>query len=372
MIKKWMIIVLFVLLCLFGYAAAEEIIVEEIRTQMGESAVSYPQLKGMSDEAVQQKINDDIVLSSGVTNHMVTLFTLSGQQKLTVGYDSYLNDQLFSVVLSARGKLPKTRDGHEYTALTYDLKTGERLTLDQLFTDVDSALAAMEEKASAALSEELNGYMEYSDITPLPADSFTVNENGITFWYPSEQFSLVSGYSGACRFLFEELEAFLIAPANDRLAENEQKALVEDSVSNGMLPHVPAALGQNLQELIVEYRLLRVPDEFPGGRYFLLEHPEFQGVVLISDSLQEEYANSVVEGIQLRRGGIHGLLIGQTTQTEWQQILGMPASNVVMTESMAYDYGLCEGSYDVYHYGSHELRLYEDAEGVLCAVQLCD
>lgn len=39
----------------------------------------YPQLTGMADEAVQKKINDDIVLSSGVANHLVTLAHAGGQ-----------------------------------------------------------------------------------------------------------------------------------------------------------------------------------------------------------------------------------------------------------------------------------------------------
>ena len=38
--------------------------------------MAYPQLIGMADEAVQKKINDDIVRSSGVANHLVTLATL--------------------------------------------------------------------------------------------------------------------------------------------------------------------------------------------------------------------------------------------------------------------------------------------------------
>ncbi len=370
MLKRWMMLLLAVFVCVFAQAAAEEITIEEVRTQMGENVVVYPQLKGMDDETVQQKINDDIVASSGVTNHMVSLFTLSGQQKLNVTYDAYLNDGIFSTVISAKGRLPKVRDGHSYTALTYDLKTGERLTLDQVFADVDAAVALMEEKAVETLSEELNGYMEYSEVTPLPVDSFTLDEDGITFWYPAEQFSLVSGWSGACQFWYEELQGLLL---NERpsLTTDEQKAAIEKSVADGVLPHVPVQMGQNMQEIADAYRLLRTPDEFPGGRYFLMEHPAFRSVLVISDSLQADYAASVVEGIQLRRGGLHGLLIGKTLQQEWRELLGEPESSLVMTESMAYDYGLCEGSYDVYHYGANELRLYADTDGALYAIQLC-
>ena len=371
MLKKWMLIVLALVLCVFAHACAEEIVVEEIRMQMGESVVAYPQLNGLQDETIQQKINDDIVMASGVTNHMVTLFTLTGQQTLKVEYEAYLNEKVFSAVISAKGKLPHTRDGHEYTALTYDLQTGERMTLDQLFADTESAVALIEEKAIAALSEELNGYLEYGELAPLPADSFTVNEDGITFWYPSEQFSLISGYSGACQFWYEELEGLWLENVLPQQTAEEQKAAIAASVASGTLPHVPVAMGQNMQEVTETYRLLRTPDAFPGGRYFLMEHPALRGVMVISDSLQESYAASVVEGIQLRRGGLHGLLIGKTTQDEWRKVLSAPENTVLMTESMAYDYGLTEGSYDVYRYGSYQLRLYADAEGVLNAIQLC-
>jgi len=372
MMKRWTICLLAVLMCFFAHAAIAEITIEEVRTQMGESVVAYPQLSGMQDEAIQQKINDDIVLSSGVTNHMISLFTLTGQQKLTVEYDSYLNDTVFSTIISAKGKLPAKRDGHEYTALTYDLTTGERMSLDQLFEDPDAAIALMEEKAVETLSEELNGYLEYSDIIPLPADRFTLDGDGITFWYPAEQFSLISGYSGACQFWYEELKGLWKSDPTAELTLTEQKTAVEDSISSGKIPHVPVQMGQNIQEIADEYRLLREPDEFPGGRYFLMEHPVFRSILIISDSLQEDYAHSVVEGIQLRRGAFHGLLIGQTLQQEWQEALGAPESTIAMTESMAYDYGLSEGSYDVYHYGNYELRLYADLHGVLYAIQLCN
>ena len=200
MLKKWLTCLLVLLLSFsLAQACADEIIIEEIATQIGENCVAYPQLSGMKDKAVQQKINDDIVMFSGVTNHIVTLATLMGsQQKLEVNYQAaLLEDEVFSVVISAKGRLPGKRDGHSWTAMTYDLHTGERMTLEDLFTDVDAAVAHMEQIAEETLSDELNGYMEYSDILPLPAEAFTLDENGITFWYPAEQFSLLSGYSGA-------------------------------------------------------------------------------------------------------------------------------------------------------------------------------
>ena len=375
MLRKTLLMLLAMMLFLFPAQAEEtalqEITIQEVAAQLGENSVRYPQLNGMADEALQQKINDDIVLSSGVSNHMITLLTLTGQQTLKVDYDAWLNDEIFSVVISAKGKLPQKRDGHSYTALTYDLATGERVTLDALFADVDAAVAWMEEMALTTLSEELNGYLEYSDITPLPGESFTLNEDGITFWYPAEQFSLASGYSGACQFWYAELADYWLEQPADEADDAERKAMIEKLAAEGRLPHVPVKLGDNMQEIADEYRLLRTPDEFPGGRYFIMEDPAFRSILLISDSIQWDYADSVLEGIQLRRGELCGLVIGQTARDGWQQLLGEPASVIVMTENMAYDYGLYEGVCDVYRFGENELRLYADAENTLRTIQLC-
>lgn len=73
-----MLCILLLLLALAAPALAQTQ-VDEVRTQIGENYVAYPQLTGMADEAVQKKINDDIVLSSGVANHLVTLAHAGGQ-----------------------------------------------------------------------------------------------------------------------------------------------------------------------------------------------------------------------------------------------------------------------------------------------------
>jgi len=344
--------------------------ITELRTEIGENVVAYPQLAGMADAAVQQKINDDIVLSSGVTDHLITLVTL-GQSSvgLKVDYKASITDErIFSVLISAKGsKVGGKRDGHAYSAMTYDLTTGERVTLHDLFADEEAAVAFMEEAALATLSDELNGYMEYSDITPIPRNSFTLDEHGITFWYPADQFQLLSGYSGACQFWYEELADFW----NEEMPAAPDAQAIAQSVEAGEIPHVPVTMGQPIPEVTETYRLLREPDEFPGGRYFVLEHPAFRSVLVISDALAGDDEHAVVEGIQLRRGGLHGLLIGRTTVDDWRTVLGNPMETIVFSENMAYDYNLPAGSYDVYHFGSNELRLHADETNTLCTIQIC-
>jgi len=195
MLKKW---VAGFLICLMlgSFACAEKgITITEVETVIGDNAVRYPQLEGLADEEIQKNINDEIVLKSGVSGHLITLVTL-GQNpwKLQVDHQSVLlNDGIFSTVISARGKIGTQRDAHAYTALCYDLKTGRQLVMSDLFLDADAAIERMETIVLESLSDELNGYLEYSDLTPLPQDSFTLDENGVTFWYPADQFRLLSG-----------------------------------------------------------------------------------------------------------------------------------------------------------------------------------
>ena len=133
---------------------------------------------------------------------------------------------------------------------------------------------------------------------------------------------------------------------------------------------MPVTLGDRMTDVVDRYRLLRTPDEFPGGRYYVLEDPAFREILVISDAIQSGYGASVVEGVQMRRGDLCGLLIGQAVREDWHAILGEPDETMTFTDSMAYDYGLPVGESDIYHFGEHELRLHADTDGVLRAVQL--
>lgn len=385
MLKKTILCILAMILIASNvYACGEEmtsITTEEVRMESGDDVIAYPQLSGMENQEIQKKINDDILLSANITKHYITLSTLKDSLwGLQVTYQEYLQNDIYSVLISAYGKMPNNREGHAYTALSYDLTTGERLTLNDLFTDVQNAVEVMEGIAVATLSDELSSYMDNSEITPLPVDSFAIDQDGITFYYPSDQFGLLSGYSGACQFYYEELAGLLredeqgvaarIGVLPQKYTASETKKLVEESVSSGELLHVPAKLDESMTALIDQYRLVRTPDAFPGGRYYLIESPQFRQVLIISDSIEAGYDRSVIEGIQLKRGSLYGLVIGETNQSRWHEILGDPDQIITFTENMAYDYNLPVGQSDLYHYGTYELRLHSNEEGVLASIQI--
>jgi len=359
----------------------DSVSITEVSTENGENYVRYPQLEGMRNPAVQQTINDDIVNLANIAQRLITLSTLQATgATLQVGNTTYLYNQLLSVVISAKGMMETLRNGHAYTALAYDLNTGQRLQLSDLFSDVDAAVAWMEDQLLSGYADELSSYLEYAELAPLPVDCFSFDENGITFWYPYKQFALLSGYSGAAQFQYGELQAFLIADAGSvpsrlgALVPQYTDAQILENIQNtaaeGTLPYTSIHLGDSISGLIAQYRLVRTPDQYPGGRYFQLEAPQFRQVLVLSDALTNSYESSVVEGILSTRMNLYGIQTGVTARARWHQILGEPAATVDLDSSIAADYGLPAGTADYYTISDRQLMLYADTSGILYAVRL--
>lgn len=381
------IIITVLMLCVPAAATPEDgapaARIKDVRTQIGDAVVAYPQLEGMTDADMQRAINDDIVASADITSHIVTLATLGDSPwGLSVDYEAYLCGDVFSAVISAKGKQPDGRNGQRYAALNYDLRTGERIEPGDIFTDADAAAAYIEEALMQSLSEELSSYLESCELAPLPLTSFTLDADGVTFWYPYKQFAYLSEYGGSCELGYCELRDLLTdepdgVPARagafaKALTPAETKEAIIATVSEGRLPHIPVALGEAMSDVIDRYRLLRTPDDFPGGRYYRLEAPKFREVYVISDNIRGsgEWQHSVVEGLRTERGELCGLVIGSAVREDWRKALGEPQEVVEYTQSMAYDFALPAGQSDVYVIDGRTLSLHADEDGVLRCVRL--
>lgn len=365
-----------------GFASAAEAgqpQLKKISATVGESQVAYPQLEGMADTALQQAINDDIILRGNIAKHLVTLGTLQpGGWGLVVEYEAFLAHEILSVTLQAKGEMPNGREGQAYTALCYDLQTGKAIQAEDLFVDPASAALWMEEALSDSLLEELSGYLESSELSPLPLDNFALDADGVTFFYPMDQFFLVSGYCGAGQFYYEELGEWLnregilgrLIEKPALLSDKEAKEKIVAMVSSGRLPHVPVAIGDPMPELVEVYRLLREPDQYPAGKYYQMEAPMFRQVLVLSDALTSGYEHSVVEGLQSTRAELFGIKAGETTRERWREILGSPHQQATFDESLAYDYGIPPGESDFYTFGGIQLRLHADQNGVLHSIRV--
>ncbi|MBR4067652.1 MAG: hypothetical protein IKK08_03370 [Clostridia bacterium] len=384
--NKCLGIILTVLLCFmpFRFSLAEETQtvlpgVESVVMEQNGNRLAYPKLTGMSDARIQQAINDDIIVSAGLTSHMITFASLTPDSLwgLQVSYDSYCTESFISFVISAEGKMPNNRQGHTNTPLTYDLSTGKRLKPSALFADPAAAQEWLETEALNTLGKEISDYEDSSALLPLPMERFSLDEYGITFWYEPEQFTKINGEAGACHFEYAEIQHLLLKDGLPSMAgmlvptysAEEQRENVWKALAQGKLEQIPVTLGDPMQQLVDTFGLSRTPDEFPGGRYFVMDHPAFRSILLISDAMQNSYEDSVLQGIQLRRGSFCGFLVGETTRYDWQKVLGEPAQVIQLTEDMAYEYDLPEGYCDIYTHCGNTVRLYADDKGVLAAVQ---
>lgn len=355
--------------------------VRAVETVIGANAVRYPQLTGMADTAAQERINSAIVEGAKVAQRMVTLATLQpGGTGLTVGYEAYLSGDVFSAVVDAVGILENGRAGQEYAVFNYRLSTGEPLTLDLLFSDVNGAVRHMEDVLTATYLDELGSYVENGALTPLPLERFALSAQGITFYYPRAQFSLVSGYGGAAQFNYGELLPYIdqspqglpaaLGILPETLSDAQVRAAIAHAAKTGALPGIPVTLGEPMPEVIAHYRLLREPDHFPGGRYCQMEAPLLRQILVLTDALTGGFENATVTGILTFRADLYGIRSGETTQARWREILGEPASTVAFDESLAASYGLPVGTGDYYHFETAQLLLYADETGVLYAARL--
>lgn len=362
-------------------AAASAPAVRDVAVAMGENAIHYPQLEGLADEKAQQAINDAVVEKAKIAQRMVTLATLQpGGTGLTVSYEAYLKGDVFSAVISAVGVMENGRAGQEYAACAFHLSTGAPVSLAELFADPQAAVAAMEDILARTYLDELGSYAENASLSPLPQDTFYLDQDGITFYYPPKQFSLVTGYAGAANFSYGELTDLLLPDPQGlpvqqgflppTLTDAQIKAAVAYAASQGTLPHVRAMLGDSMAELITRYRLLREPDRYPGGRYCQLEAPEFRQVLVMTDALSSGFDTSVVTGLLTFRADLYGLRACVTTQARWREVLGEPGNTVTFDDSMAASYGLPTGTADYYDYQGAQLMMYADETGVLAAVRL--
>jgi len=368
---------------LISPATETEAEIQAVETTNGDSYVRYPQLAGMHNTAHQQQINDSIVTEANIAQRLITMSAVTqGATGLQVGYTAYLHNQILSVVISAKGIMENFRSGQQYTTLCYDLETGNRLTISDFFTDPEAAVAWMETQISGGYVDDLSTYLENAELTPIPTDRFSVDEYGITFYYPYNQFALLSGYSGSVQFQYGELQEFLIRATSSvpfrvgavlpAYTDTQIREAIEAAVAQGTLPYLPVHLGDAIPDLITANRLVRTPDQYPGGRYFQLEAPVFRDVWILSDSLSGSYDLSVVHGILATRMNLYGLQTGHATRDRWQSVLGSPTTSVVYDSAIAADYGLPVGTADYYTISDRQLMLYADANDMLYAVRLSD
>ena len=380
--KKWLICLMILALSLTP-ALAEVEAVPALSRQglaLGEGWVYYPQVEGMADEALQQRVNDALLSSLDVQSLLTRLaLTMQSPVPLRADYTAFLAGDVLSVALEVSGPVTDERATHQWRTANIDLRTGEAFALDDLFTDALSARDWLCDELEWELAPSLSAHLRNSQLTPLP-EGFTLSDSGLTLHYDIGQLCTLGDRAGTVHIRWSRLRTWLNT-AEDGLPgrvgalrmitlDKESPEYIRQAVAGGSLPGIPAALDEGVQALIDRYGLLIDPDLYEDGRLFQLQDGAFRDAYLLSDRISASWAESVVQGIRSDRLDLYGLCTGETRREDWLALLGEPDATLTLDADRADSYRMVPGTSDYYQLGDVRLRLHADEAGVLASVIL--
>lgn len=384
MMKKWqacICLILALMLPLTALAeAADAPAIQRKGLTLGEGYVYYPQVEGLADETLTASVNARVLEELGVAGYLDRLaVTMQSPTPLTVDYSARLKGDVLSLQMLASGPVKGTRSTQVWTTTNIDLRTGEAIGWEQLFTDPDAAKARIAEHLDYEVVPELSAHLSNCEVNPLP-DTFTLSDTALTLHYPIGQLSTLSDRAAVIAVRWSVVSDLLRAEPDGIPARIGALASVTpdattrqriiDAVAEGSLPGVPAHLGDSVQEWVDRSGLLVDPDLYEGGRLIQLEDGAFRGVYLLTDNLTDDFDTSIVQGLRADSIDLCGISTGKTTREEAIALLGQPDASVTMDAERAEAYRLPVGVSDYFDLETCQLRLHAGEDGVVVSVFL--
>ncbi|HIQ62903.1 MAG TPA: hypothetical protein IAA66_04860 [Candidatus Avichristensenella intestinipullorum] len=240
-----------------------------------------------------------------------------------------------SAVLSREETLPQMGSVTQWEGVAYHLSTGEPVGWDEVFSDGDAAAARLEEIAQTALYA--NAYAEYSRFSPVPRDSFALENGQLTVYYPAEQFSHFSGVSGALSVYAYEMDGLLCPDIPWAVGDTAQAAQgLATALETGALPGALSewTLGRPMAEADAALRLVDVPDIKLDYAVYHFEAAPMRGVSLLSTG--ESVDSALIEGVFAERMDFCGLCTGVAAREACVAALGEPDESRVVETADAY------------------------------------
>ena len=381
--KKWLICLLILALSLTPALAEEEAAALTLTRQglaLGEGWVYYPQVEGMTDEALLQTVNDALLQALDAQGLLTRLaLTMQNPTPLRADYTAFLAEDVLSVVMEVSGPVADERTTHQWRTVNIDLRTGQAIALDDLFTDAQAARAWLCDELEWELAPALSAHLRNNQLVPLP-EGFGLSDSGLTLYYGIDQLCTLGDRAGTVHIRWSRLRPWLDASAEGLpgrvgalrmiALDGESPERIRQAVADGSLPGIPAVLGEKVQTCIDRYGLLIDPDLYEDGRLFQLQDGAFRDAYLLSDRLSSKWEESVVQGIRSDRLDLFGLCTGETRREAWLSLLGEPDATVTLDAERADSYRMVPGTSDYYQLGDVRLRLHADEEGVLTSIIL--
>ena len=287
----------------------------------------------------------------------------------------YQDGKIASMGLLWKGEQADGRDGCSAAALTVSLETGMEIYLDELLTDYEGAKAAMEAIVEDDVLSGMSDYMEYADLLPLPEDCYSIDERGLTVYWPEDRYRYFDGTSGSVTFYWHELADYIgkESPVY-ALAHPDAKSdasAVEAQCASGKMTSAGPELGELLGSLAQRYPLAD-PDYTTDALVYPLERERGYAVEIhkYAETDEEETPVSAVRASCVSFAGL--LTTGKTTHADALGLLGNPAKETAYDEDAAFDAMLEPGRSLYYEISSRVLQLHFDEDDVLSCVILRD
>ena len=368
------------------------------------SCVSYPLFSG-NDEASQSladTLNQTIQNLARIPDYLQVLSTvMEGGTGIQVTFE-FSNDTAWSdstgmreetapflsLLFSAKGKMPIGRPSQAYYPMTLDMRTGEAVEFDRLFTDPAGAKEFIEAYLADEIEPQLSTYLENSQLFPVPFDRFFLDGFGrVIIVYENSQLSFLSGYSGAVAFRYSELWDYLDTSADGvpmqvlwhdgsrydgsrsdvSFDEHNAEWLYNDSLY-GLSADL--YLGQPLEEALQIHRATVDSGYYPGGAYYEVENPVLRGTLILTDGTEAQ-----VTGLLTSRVDHFGIETGKTHLSDAELLMNGAPLHMAIDETTAALYLVCPGTASVYSFTDQNERqlsfiLYADENDVVQYIKL--
>lgn len=325
----------------------------EIREGAGNSRVCYPVLTANSISA--DRINRQIMEEARIEQYLMLLGSLSGNGTgLKMDCEVNAGQRYLSVLLTAEGKMLSGPPGKAYYPMVFDMETGSRVQLEELFTDPEQAIAMMETILSEDIQPKLSSYLENSELFPLPSERFLITENQLIFYYEKNRLSFLSGAPGAVAFRFSELWDVLKKTDDSVLRDLtkeeayeafwsssfDRAALQETLCGKGVIAGIEGlSLGEDLDTVLKTYSSTTDSGYYPGGECYEVEDARLRGAWILTDEEGDQ-----VTGILSGWVDSAGIETGKTTLAHAAELLGEPQSRMSLDPDTAETYLVCPGT----------------------------
>ena len=318
-------------------------------------------------EKAQPHLNTLMVLQSGVEGELKA----ESQARIF----THKNGQdVLAVLLVAEGRMPNGRGGYQANPMMFSLADGQFIPVEKIFSDAEEARAEIEEELDRAFADELSNYLDISALAPFPVENYLLTETGITFYYPENTLTWLSGRGASIAFLYHEIISMLDLKESSLLSGLDIWALKSDvegapelirqAVGEGSLPGLDVRLGDEIESAITKNKLQYDPEGFPTGEKYQLEDDRYRGSKVIAND------DGLVTALISTRMNLFGLITGECSREEAETLLGSPLAALTMDDSAAKLYSLPQGTLLTYRISGNDLKLYFDQTNLLHAVWL--